>query len=304
VAELDMSLQVKLLRVLEESEITPVGDTKTFSVDVRVVAASHKNLEEEIKAGNFREDLFYRICQIKIDLPPLRERKEDIPLLSEKFMVNYGKEHEIEAKLKIAPSLMKKLLDYDWPGNVRELENIISVATALADHDELTYESLPTSYGIRKNLATAKPSAVAAGSTSSAAMGASAGKSVPSGMRVLIDGENLYDSTKTWEDYEKLIVAKAYLSQSSNPAKAAEVLDLSLATMYKRVKELDLNNPQNPFYQNPFIYDPKLTLKDYVKKVFSAANEYSGNHPYTAIKWLGVSQGYFYKILKELKGAA
>jgi transcriptional regulator with GAF, ATPase, and Fis domain/serine/threonine protein kinase len=300
VAELDMSLQVKLLRVLEESEITAVGDTKTLSVNVRVVAASHKNLEEEIKAGRFREDLFYRICQIKIDLPPLRERREDVPLLSEKFMENYRKEHGIETKLKIAPSLMKKLLDYDWPGNVRELENIISVATALADHDELTYESLPTSYGIRKNLAAAKST-----TTSSASAGGpvstSGGKAAPSGMRVLIDGENLYDSTKSWEDYEKLIVAKAYQNQGSNPAKAAEVLDLSLATMYKRVKELDLNNLQNPLYHTSFVYDPKLTLKDYVKKVFSAANEYSGNHPYTAIKWLGVSQGYFYKILKELK---
>jgi len=300
IAELDMNLQVKLLRVLEESEITPVGDTKTYSVDVRIVAASHKNLEEEIKAGRFREDLFYRICQIKIDLPPLRDRREDIPLLAEKFMENYRKQHEIDRKLKLAPSLMKKLLDYDWPGNVRELENIISVATALADEEELTYESLPTSYGIRKNLAS-RPASAAAGPA--APMGAP-GKAAPAGMRVLIDGENLYDPQTNWEDYERLIIAKAYQTQGSNPAKTAEVLDLSLATMYKRIKELDLNNAGNPLYQKNFTYDPKFTLKDYVKKVFRAANEYSENHPYTAIKWLGVSQGYFYKILKELKGAA
>jgi len=290
VAELDMNLQVKLLRVLEESEFTPVGDTKTLSADVRVVAASHKNLEEEIKAGRFREDLFYRICQIKIELPPLRVRKEDIPLLAEKFIEIYRKEHGIETKLKIAPSFMKKMMEYDWPGNVRELENVISVATALAEKDELTYESLPTSYGVRKNLQN-KPAETTTASV------AEAGRP-----KVLIDGANLYDTQKSWEDYEKLITAKAYQANQGHPAKTAEALDLSVATLYKRIKEFDLANVNNPLYRDPFAYDPKLKLQDYVKKVFQAAHEYSGSHPYTAIKWLGVSQGYFYKILKELKG--
>ncbi|MFO1519422.1 MAG: sigma 54-interacting transcriptional regulator [bacterium] len=306
VAELDMNLQVKLLRVLEEAEITPVGDTKTYNVDVRIVAASHKNLEEEIKTGRFREDLFYRICQIKIDLPPLRNRKEDIPLLAEKFMSMYRKQHGIERDLKLAPSFMKKLLEYDWPGNVRELENIISVATALADHDELTYESLPTSYGIRRNI---DSGAKAAASPAAAAVGESAtppviSKGAAPGVRVLIDGQNLYDPNMTWNDYEKLITAKAYQTQGSNPSKTAEVLDLSLATVYKRIKEFDLANANNALFQNPFLYDANLTLQDYVKKVFQAAHEYSGAKPYTAIKWLGVSQGYFYKILKELKQSA
>ncbi len=294
IAELDLNLQVKLLRVLEENEYTPVGETKPVSCDVRIIAASHKNLEEEIKSGKFREDLFYRICQIKIDLPPLRNRKEDIPLLAEKFTQIYKKEHGIERKIKIAPSFMKKMLEYSWPGNVRELENVISVSTALADENELQYESLPSSYGIRRALEHK-------GAVLSPAVVLSPSSELPqiSGPKILIDRHNHYNSKLSWKDYEKLIVAKAYQSYLSNPTQTAQALDVSVATFYKRIKDFDLNNSENPIFRDPFSYDASLTLKGYVKKIFHAAQEYSGNHPYTAIKWLGVSQGYYYKILKE-----
>ncbi len=288
IAELDLNLQVKLLRVLEEGEYTPVGETKSFHCDVRIVAASHKNLELLVKEGKFREDLFYRICQIKIDLPPLRDRKEDIPLLAEKFIEIYRQEHGIEKKLKIAPSFIKKMLEYDWPGNVRELENVISVTTALAENNELTYDSLPGTYGIRRAL-----------ENKSDSLPGQAKASENLTRKVSIDGSNHYDPKISWKEYEKLIVAKAYQGQGSNPAKAAEVLDVSVATFYKRIKDYDLNNSHNPVYQHPFQYNPAFTLQDYVKKVFHAAQEYSDQHPYTAIKWLGVSQGYYYKILKE-----
>lgn len=289
IAELDLNLQVKLLRVLEAGEYTPVGETKSFSCDVRIVAASHQNLEQLVKEGKFREDLFYRICQIKLDLPPLRDRKEDIPLLSEKFIEIYRKQHGIEQKLKIAPSFMRKMLEYDWPGNVRELENVISVSTALAENNELTYESLPTSYGMRRSLESkaVQESLQPEFKLKSEAM-----------RKISIDGKNNYDPMISWREYEKLIVAKAYESLHSNPAKTAEALDLSLATFYKRIKDFDLNNPSNRVYQNAFQYKTGLTLQNYVKKIFMAAHEYSDKHPYTAIKWLGVSQGYYYKILK------
>lgn len=290
IAELDLNLQVKLLRVLEEGEYTPVGETKSFSCDVRIIAASHRNLEKLIEEGKFREDLFYRVCQIKIDLPPLRDRKEDIPLLSDKFIDVYRKQHGVEQKLKIAPSFMKKMLEYEWPGNVRELENVISVSTALAENNELHYESLPDSYGIRRSL-------------ESKAIQQSVGNEFrlrsELTRKISIDGKNNYDPEITWKEYEKLIVAKAYQSFDSNPTKTAEALDLSVATFYKRIKDFNLNNPASPLYQNPFQYKTGLTLQDYVKKVFHAAHEYSDKHPYTAIKWLGVSQGYYYKILKS-----
>jgi len=290
IAELDLNLQVKLLRVLEEGEYTPVGETKSFSCDVRIVAASHRNLEQLVKEGKFREDLFYRICQIKIDLPPLRERKEDIPLLAEKFIEIYRKEHGIDKKLKIAPSFMRKMLEYDWPGNVRELENVISVTTALAEDNELSYESLPSSYGMRRSLE--NKAAAPANAAPEFRLKAEAMR------KVSIEGKNDYDPETPWKEYEKLIFAKAYQSHGSNPAKTAEALDVSIATFYKRIKDYDLNNPSNPVYQNPFHYKSPLSLQDYVKKVFQAAHECSGKHPYTAIKWLGVSQGYYYKILK------
>ncbi len=290
IAELDLNLQVKLLRVLEAGEYTPVGETKSFSCDVRIVAASHRNLEQLVKEGKFREDLFYRICQIKLDLPPLRERKEDIPLLADKFIEIYRKQHGVEQKLKIAPSFMRKMLEYDWPGNVRELENVISVTTALSENNELTYESLPASYGMRRIL---ESKAIQESLQPEFRL-----KNEPM-RRINIDGKNNYDPMIPWKEYEKLIVAKAYQSLNSNPAKTAEALDLSVATFYKRIKDFDLNNPSNLVYQNAFQYRTGLTLQDYVKKIFMAAHEYSDKHPYTAIKWLGVSQGYYYKIIKS-----
>jgi hypothetical protein len=170
----------------------------------------------------------------------------------------------------------------------------------LAERDELTYEALPTSYGIRRTLEERPPTAPAGVSI----VPGRGEKGAAGQARILIDGQNLYDSNRTWQDYERLITTKAYQANNANPAKTAQALDLSVATLYKRLKEYNLTNPNNPLYQDPFIYDPKLTLHDYVKKIFHAAHEYSGSHPYTAIKWLGVSQGYFYKILKELKQSA
>ncbi|MBL7684547.1 MAG: sigma 54-interacting transcriptional regulator, partial [Deltaproteobacteria bacterium] len=311
IAELDMNLQVKLLRVLEEAEFTPVGDTKTYHCDVRIVAASHKNLEEEIKAGRFREDLFYRICQIKIELPPLRNRKEDIPLLAEKFLEIYTKQHRIDRKLKIAGSFMKKLLEYDWPGNVRELENIISVSSALADGDELTLEALPTSYGIRR-MSSEKSSAQIISSSNSSGRSAIPAKlaservtqtNTQDAQKILLEGNTYYDPNQPWSEYEKLILAKAYQHFEGNPNLMAQTLDLSIATVYKRMKEFDLATPTNPLFTASFDYNASLTLHDYVKKIFKASLEASNSKPYTAIKWLGVSQGYFYKILKELKAS-
>jgi two-component system response regulator AtoC len=142
IGELPLSLQVKLLRVLQENEIRPVGDSKPMQVNVRVIAATAKNLEEEVKRGLFREDLFYRLNVLAIALPPLRERPEDIPQLCrcflERFNTKMGK-----AIQDITPAVMGLLLDYNWPGNVRELENVIERAVLLAEDAVLSPEHLP-----------------------------------------------------------------------------------------------------------------------------------------------------------------
>lgn len=142
IGELPLSLQVKLLRVLQESEIRPVGDSKTKQVDVRVIAATAKNLEESVREGLFRQDLYYRLNVITIRIPPLRERAEDIPLLSHHFLGKFEKRLGKTIQ-RIAPEAMNYLLRYQWPGNVRELENAIERAMVLTDQNFLGLESFP-----------------------------------------------------------------------------------------------------------------------------------------------------------------
>ncbi|MBN2024589.1 MAG: sigma-54-dependent Fis family transcriptional regulator [Pirellulales bacterium] len=135
-------LQVKLLRVLQEHEFERVGDTQTIRVDTRVIAASNRDLHEEVEAGRFREDLYYRLNVVLIVVPPLRERREDVPALVSHFMRLYNDANDRHVP-HIAPDAMKALQDYDWPGNVRELQNYIERAIVLAPGDELSRDLLP-----------------------------------------------------------------------------------------------------------------------------------------------------------------
>ncbi|HFC98230.1 MAG TPA: sigma-54-dependent Fis family transcriptional regulator, partial [Thermosulfurimonas dismutans] len=114
----------KLLRAVEEKEISPVGSHRVIRVDVRIIAATNKDLREEVRAGRFREDLFFRLNVISIHLPPLRERKEDIPLLAEYFLKKYAEKHRKPVR-SLAPEVLEAFKSYSWPGNVRELENTI-----------------------------------------------------------------------------------------------------------------------------------------------------------------------------------
>ena len=144
IGDMSLSIQAKLLRVLQEKKFYPLGSGRPVEVDVRVIVVTNKDLEAEVKNGFFREDLFYRIHVVPIDLPPLRERKEDIPLLAEHFL------REISQRMKkdikgISAMAMQKLMLYDWPGNVRELENTIEHAVAITQHDVISEEIiLPT----------------------------------------------------------------------------------------------------------------------------------------------------------------
>jgi two-component system response regulator AtoC len=148
IGELPLSLQVKLLRVLQESEIRPVGDSKATRVNVRIIAATAKNLDEEVKKGLFREDLFYRLNVLTIPLPPLRERPEDIPHLCRHFLARFNAKMGKEVT-DISPSAMEILLGYGWPGNVRELENVIERAVLLTEVPVLMSEHLPVEIGAR-----------------------------------------------------------------------------------------------------------------------------------------------------------
>lgn len=141
IGELPLALQVKLLRFLQEGEIRRVGETRDVKVDVRVVAATSRDLVDMVKEGVFREDLYYRLNVLQTTIPPLRERKDDIPLLVEYFLAKNS--HRLARTMTLAPETLRKLMDYHWPGNIRELENTIERAMVLSDTDRIEPDSLP-----------------------------------------------------------------------------------------------------------------------------------------------------------------
>lgn len=142
VGEMPPSLQVKLLRVLQEREVIPVGATESIPVDVRIIAATNRNLEEEIRRGNFRSDLFYRLNVIALDLPPLRERRDDLLLLIEAILLRLAAEHNAEPKA-LSSEALDAVVVYDWPGNVRELENALEHAVVLSRGTVIEGSALP-----------------------------------------------------------------------------------------------------------------------------------------------------------------
>jgi DNA-binding NtrC family response regulator len=142
IGDISPAVQVKLLRVLQEREFERVGGTQTVKVDVRIVAATHRDLAAEVKAGKFREDLYYRLNVVAVTLPPLRERKSDVPALVNHFLEKYSDSYGKEVR-GLAPGTLQALLSHDWPGNIRELENAIERAVVLATGNELTTDDLP-----------------------------------------------------------------------------------------------------------------------------------------------------------------
>jgi DNA-binding NtrC family response regulator len=142
IGEMSPATQVKLLRALQEREVIPVGATESVPVDTRILAATNRDLEEEIRKGTFRSDLFYRLNVIALHIPPLRERKEDIPVLAEHFLVKFGKGREGGVK-GLTEESMEILVRYDWPGNVRELENALERAAVVTSADTIKADALP-----------------------------------------------------------------------------------------------------------------------------------------------------------------
>lgn len=142
IGDMSMSTQSKLLRVLQEQKFERLGGTETLSVDVRIMSATHRDLEEEIEEGRFREDLYYRIKVVNIKLPPLRNRKEDIPLLANRFIQYFSEKHQKDV-VSISPEAMKYLVSYNWPGNVRQLKNVLESAVVLSNNNILDMIDLP-----------------------------------------------------------------------------------------------------------------------------------------------------------------
>jgi len=209
VAEMSPSVQVKLLRVLQNGEVTPVGSTDSVNVDVRLIAATNRDLEQEMESGGFREDLFYRLNVINIEVPPLRERVEDIPLLAEHFLeTRAGAVGDGEsAPTSISPDAMEVLEGYHWPGNVRELENVMERAIVLADGEEIDEDILPD----RLTEPTPEP---------------------------LVSGER--PENPSLEVIERAYIEHVLSAEDGNKTRAAEVLGIDPSTLYRKIKRYEI----------------------------------------------------------------
>lgn len=210
IGEINPGVQVKLLRVLQEKKFERVGGEKTIEVDVRVISATNKTLEDEVKQKHFREDLYFRLKGIEIMVPPLRERKDDIPLLLNNFLSKYNKENNKNIK-GFSNSAKNILFNYDWPGNVRELQHCVESAVVMASGDEIQAEDLTIKLEDKKN---------------------SSGILVPYGISL--------------EDAEKMIILENLESNNGNKTKTADILKIGRKTLHRKLNEYGLVTSSGP----------------------------------------------------------
>jgi DNA-binding NtrC family response regulator len=204
IGEMEPSLQAKILRVLEEREIERLGDNKKVKVEFRLVSSSNRDLKEEVKAGNFREDLFYRINVVQIELPPLSERKDDIPLLVSEFINEFCRREK--KVLSIQDKVMGVLQCYQWPGNVRQLRNVLERAVVFSHGDKITMNELPDEF------------------------------------KLFNKKTQTYNSNRTLKEIEIQAVKNTLLQSNGNKSKAAMILGISRKAFYKRLNDYKLNN--------------------------------------------------------------
>jgi two-component system, NtrC family, response regulator HydG len=201
VGEMPATLQVKLLRALQEHEVTPVGSSAAIPFDARIITATNKVLSDEVAAGRFREDLFYRLNVVEIDVPPLRERPEDIPLLVRHFVSHAAQSQGVLEK-PVTGEVLTKLCSYSWPGNIRELEHVIERALILSG-DEIDLDSLPDRIG---------------------------------GLSAVDSGSAM----PTLDEVERRYVLEVMESVGEEKAAAAKILGIDLSTLYRKLKRYEI----------------------------------------------------------------
>ncbi len=219
IGELAPNIQVKLLRFLQEHEVQRVGGTKTFKVDVRIIAATNRKLEQEVLEKRFREDLWYRLNVFEVTLPPLRERQEDLPLLINHFMAKYQK--MLHKKTHLSQEALQALVNYSWPGNIRELENVIERALVLtADGEIIGSEELPVRIINEKN----------------SSQSITAPHSIPS----------IPEDHQSLQALEEEMIRKALEENHWNQTKTAQQLGIKRTTLQYRMQKLDIDKPLAP----------------------------------------------------------
>lgn len=201
IGEINQNVQIKILRVLQEKEFERVGGQETIKVDVRVIAATNRDLEKEVKKGTFREDLYYRLNVIHIHVPPLRERKEDIPLLVSKFIQEFSRENGKEIT-SIDSQAKSAIFNYDWPGNIRELRNCIESAVVICSGNQIKLEDLP-----------------------------------PNISQVTSDSLINIPSNVTLDEAEKIIILQTLAQNKNNKTKTAELLGIGRKTLHRKLEE-------------------------------------------------------------------
>jgi two-component system NtrC family response regulator len=211
IGDLPLALQPKLLRALQEGRVTRVGGGRELDVDVRLIAATNRDLGAEVAAGRFRQDLFYRLAVVPLELPPLRARREDVPLLAEHFAARAARRHGV-ALPRLPPAVLRRLIEYSWPGNARELANVIERLVLLAEHGRVREEDLP-----------AEVVGVAAG-----------GRTGDGGFRLPPGGLR-------WDEHEREALRQALELAAGNRARAARLLDLPYKAFLYRLEKHGLD---------------------------------------------------------------
>jgi DNA-binding NtrC family response regulator len=220
-------LQAKLLRVLQEKEVRPVGSNQRVKVDVRVIAATNRDLEAAYKNGTFRKDLYFRLNVVTVHVPALRERRSDIPMLVNWFCERYAPGGD----LRISGAAMKALMNYDWPGNVRELENCVERAVALGNGQLIDLGDLPPSIAGLNQSGSRPTSESELVSDFAAAAGMSSGENAASTPL----------STTDLEDIERATIQRVFAQVKGDKALAGRMLGISRATLYRKLKRYNIS---------------------------------------------------------------
>jgi transcriptional regulator with GAF, ATPase, and Fis domain len=210
--------QARLLRVIQEREFTPLGDTTPRRVDVRIIAATNIDLKEAVRQGTFREDLYYRLAVVPIELPPLRERREDILPLAQHFIRKYNEENARHISDQLAPEVLALMESYTWPGNVRELENVMERAVVIAPTDEVTSRCLPTEIS--------EPQRSLGASVSPGAESVDVGR-----------GVDFYDEVRR---FEVDLIRRALEQTSGHQSRAARLLGMNATTLNSKIKTYNI----------------------------------------------------------------
>ncbi len=275
VGEMPPPTQVKLLRVLEDKSFFRVGGTQPINVDVRVIAASNRSLKEAVARGTFRDDLFYRLNVLSVYLPPLRERRSDIPLLVRTFIAEFAKQHDRNFR-GIAPDALQIIVDADWPGNVRQLKNLIESMVVLAPEGEIRSRDIPSD--IREG-SRGLPVRIETGRT-------------VAGQELEFIFRSLVELKLQLEDLRRRIDDK--------PAERVEVIEVGGGSEGRRQIEASVDpldpSPESP---SPVIYKPGMSMSDVERAAIDAALRETHGNRRKAAETLGIGERTLYRKLKE-----